>query len=207
MLVGGIFSRLDHFNETQADTDRLRRAYLSKSFHRTRQRPSKVTISDDQFGIDAPKRKLVHHIQLGISRRNQEGEVVRAVLLDTARIEARCRLDRSMGKRMRTRVPSVENIYLDLLRGSLDRGDFIVRNGFPGVVIADLSLVAFANEQTRLRLQGIDVVFQLYRDSDICGPKPCGCAPRSRGGPHSQRWESFRPQQRTLLVVHAGRTS
>jgi hypothetical protein len=37
-----------------------------------------------------------------------------------------------------------------------------------------LSLVAFANEQTRLGLQGIDVVFQLYKDSDICRPKPCG---------------------------------
>jgi hypothetical protein len=85
--------------------------------------------------------------------------------------ETRCRLYHSMGKWRRTRVPSVENIYLDLLRGSLDCGDFIVRDGFPEVVIADLSLVAFANEQTRFGLQGIDVVFQLYRDSDICGPK------------------------------------
>jgi len=84
MLVGSIFSRLDHIDETQADTDRPRRAYLSESFHHTRQRPSKVTISDDQFGIDAPKQKLVHHIQLGICRRDQEDEVVRAVLLDTA---------------------------------------------------------------------------------------------------------------------------
>jgi hypothetical protein len=108
--------------------------------------------------------------------------------------EARCRPDRSMGKWKRTRVPSVENIYLDLLRGSLDCGDFIVRNGFPEVVIADLSLVAFADEQTRFGLQGVDVVFQLYRDSDICGPKPSGCAPHSIEGRHSQRWESFRPQ-------------
>ena len=84
MLVGGIFSRLDHINETQANTDKPRRAYLSKSFHHTRQRPSEVTISDDQFGIDAPKRKLVHRIQLGICRRDQEDEVIRAVLLDTA---------------------------------------------------------------------------------------------------------------------------
>jgi len=72
-----------------------------------------------------------------------------------------------MGEWKRTRVPSVENIYLDLLRGSLDCGDFIVRNEFPEVVIADLSLVAFANEQTRLGLQGIDVVFQLYREIQI----------------------------------------
>jgi hypothetical protein len=84
MLVGGIISRLDHVSETRADTDRLRRAYLSKSFHNTGQGPSKVTISDGQIGIDAPKRKLVHHIQLGICRRNQEDEVIRAVLLDTA---------------------------------------------------------------------------------------------------------------------------
>ena len=92
-----------------------------------------------------------------------------------------------MGKWKRTRVPSIENIYPDLLRGGLDCGDFIVRNGFPEVVIADLALVAFANEQTRLGLQGIDVVFQLYRESDICGLKPCGCAPHSREGRHSQR--------------------
>ena len=85
--------------------------------------------------------------------------------------EARCRPDSSMGKWNRTRVPSVENIYLDLLRGRLDCGNFIVRNGLPEVVIADLSLVAFADEQTRLGLQGIDGVFQLQRDSDICGPK------------------------------------
>jgi hypothetical protein len=84
MLVGGIFSGLDHIDKTQADTDRPRIAYLSKSFHHTRQRPSKVTISDGQFGIDARKRKLVHHIQLGLCRRNQEDEVIRAVLLDTA---------------------------------------------------------------------------------------------------------------------------
>lgn len=61
----------------------------------------------------------------------------------------------------RGRVPSVEYIYLDLLRGSLDCGNFIVRDDFPEVVIADLSLVAFADEQTRLGLQGIDVLFQL----------------------------------------------
>jgi hypothetical protein len=85
MLVGGVFSRLDDINETQADTDGPRRAYLSKSFHHTRQRLSKVTISDDQFGIDTPKRKLMHHIRLGIRRRNQEDEVIQAVLLDTAR--------------------------------------------------------------------------------------------------------------------------
>jgi hypothetical protein len=76
-------------------------------------------------------------------------------------------VDRSMGKWKRMCVPSIENIYLDLLRGSLYRGDFIVRNWFPEVVIADLSLIAFANEQTRLGLQGIDVVFQLYGGSDI----------------------------------------
>jgi len=64
-------------------------------------------------------------------------------------------------KRQGTCEPSVENIDLDLLRGSLDCGDFIVRNGFSEVVIADLSLVTFANEQTRFGLQGIDVVFQL----------------------------------------------
>jgi hypothetical protein len=84
MLVGGIFSRLDHINETQADTDRSKRAYLSKSFHHTRQRPSKVTVSDGQFGIGAPKRKFVHYIHLGVCRRNQEDKVFRAVLLDTA---------------------------------------------------------------------------------------------------------------------------
>lgn len=61
----------------------------------------------------------------------------------------------------RGRVPSVEYIYPDLLGSSLDCGDFIVRDGFPEVVIADLSLVAFANEQTRLGLQGVDVIFQL----------------------------------------------
>lgn len=61
----------------------------------------------------------------------------------------------------RGRVPGVEYIYPNLLRSSLDCGDFIVRDGFPEVVIADLSLVAFANEQTCLGLQGIDVVFQL----------------------------------------------
>lgn len=84
MLVGSIFSRLDHINEAQADTDRSKRVYLSKSFHHTRQRPSKVTISDGQFGIGAPKRKFVYHIHLGVSRRNQEDKVIRAVLLDTA---------------------------------------------------------------------------------------------------------------------------
>jgi hypothetical protein len=111
-----------------------------------------------------------------------------------------------MGKWKRTRVPSIENIDLDLLRGSLDCGDFIVRDGFPEVVIADLSLVAFTNEQTRLGLQGIDVVFQLYRESDICEIKPWSCAPHSREGRHSRHWESFRLQQRTLLAVHEGRT-
>jgi hypothetical protein len=59
------------------------------------------------------------------------------------------------------RVPSVEYIYSDLLRGGLDCGDFIVRNGFPEVVIADLSLVAFADEQTRLGLQCINGLFEL----------------------------------------------
>lgn len=111
-----------------------------------------------------------------------------------------------MAKWKRTRVPGVENIYPDLLRGSLDCGDFIVRNGLPEVVVADLSLVAFADEQTRLGLQGIYVVFQLYRDLDIRGPKPCGCAPHSKEGRHSRRWESFRPQPKTLFAVHAGQT-
>ena len=61
----------------------------------------------------------------------------------------------------RGRVPGIENIYPNFLGSSLDRGDFIVRDGFPEVVIADLSLIAFANEQTRLGLQGVDVVLQL----------------------------------------------
>lgn len=59
------------------------------------------------------------------------------------------------------RVPSIENIYPDLLCGSLDCGNFTVRDGFPEVVIVDLSLIAFANEQTRLGLQGVDMLFQL----------------------------------------------
>lgn len=61
----------------------------------------------------------------------------------------------------RGRVPSIENIYPDLLCSSLDCGDFNVRDGFPEVVIVDLSLIAFANEQTRLGLQGVDMLFQL----------------------------------------------
>jgi hypothetical protein len=57
-------------------------AYLSKSSHHTRQRSGKVTIPDGQFGIVAPVRKLVHHIRLGLRRRDQEDEISRAVLLD-----------------------------------------------------------------------------------------------------------------------------
>lgn len=71
-------------------------------------------------------------------------------------------LDQIVGRESgRGRVPGVEYIYPNLLRSSLDCGDFIVRDGFPEVVIANLSLVAFANEQTCLGLQSIDVVFQL----------------------------------------------
>ena len=66
-----------------------------------------------------------------------------------------------MGEWKRTRVPSVENIYPNLFRGSLDFGDFIVRDEFSEVIVADLSLVAFANKQTRLGLQGIDGVLYL----------------------------------------------
>src|SRR6266436_4470077 len=46
VLVGDIFSRLDRIIETSEDKDRHESAYLGESFHHTRQRLRKVTISD-----------------------------------------------------------------------------------------------------------------------------------------------------------------
>jgi hypothetical protein len=59
-------------------------AYFSESFHHTRQGLRKVAISDGQFGVDASKRKIVQRLRLGICRRHQEDEIIRAILLDTA---------------------------------------------------------------------------------------------------------------------------
>ena len=44
------------------------------------------------------------------------------------------------------RIPSVEYIYLDLLSSSLDGGDFLVRDGLPKIIIANLSEVTLADE-------------------------------------------------------------
>ena len=43
-------------------------------------------------------------------------------------------------------VPGVQYINLDLLSNSLDCGDFIVRDRISGIIIADLSDIALADE-------------------------------------------------------------
>jgi len=58
--------------------------YLGESLHHVGHRAGKVTIPDSQFGVATPKQKVVHHIQSGICRSDQEDEIVQTFLLDTA---------------------------------------------------------------------------------------------------------------------------
>lgn len=59
-------------------------AYLGESLHDSGHRAGKVAIPDGQFGVVTPERKVVHRIRPGIRRSDQEDELVRTVLLDTA---------------------------------------------------------------------------------------------------------------------------
>ena len=87
----------------------------------------------------------MHHIRSGICRGDQEDEIIRTILLDTARSKIR-RLDHNELGGSGGRPPGIQYIYLGLLSCGLHCSDFIIRDGISQIVIVDMPEVALANE-------------------------------------------------------------
>ena len=144
MRVGDMLSRQNRVAiETSTNVDKG--AHLDQSLHHTRHGLSEIAIPDGQFGVDALKRKVVHHIRSGICRGDQEDEIIRTILLDTARSKLR-RLDHKGLGGSGGRVPGIQYIYLGLLSRSLHCSDFIIRDGISEIIVVDMPKVALANE-------------------------------------------------------------
>jgi hypothetical protein len=65
-------------------------------------------------------------------------------------------------------LPSIHDIYIVLLCGGLNGSDFLVGDDFSGVIVGNMSKVAFSNEEACFRRDGVYVLLKLIRAISFC---------------------------------------